>query len=142
LLGLAAGIAVAVMHDDLNAKAKPSGLETMLARNAQHLAIPARAKQAQNPVMDSAESQRDARLHFADHCAVCHANDSSGDTTIGNGLYPKPPDLQLPATQNLTDSELFWIIKNSVRFTGMPAFSENGGDHSSALHHSGDEASW
>ena len=47
---------------------------------------------------------------------------------MGQGLYPKPPDLRLPETQNLTDGELFWIIENGVRFTGMPAFS-NGGEH-------------
>ncbi len=142
LLGLGAGAAVAILHDGMSAKAKPSGLETMLARNARHLAIPSGAKQAQNPVMDSTEGQRDARLHFADHCAVCHANDGSGDTAIGKGLYPKPPDLRFPATQNLTDGELFWIIENGVRFTGMPAFSENGGDHTASASHGGQQASW
>src|SRR5215510_2646480 len=140
LLGLGAGIAVAVLHDGLSARAKPSGLETVLARNARHLAIPSGARQAQNPVMDSTEGQRDARLHFADHCAVCHGNDGSGDTAIGNGLYPKPPDLRLPATQNLTDGELFWIIENGVRFTGMPAFSENEGDHTAVANHGGGQA--
>ena len=122
--------------------AKPSGLETMLARNARHLALPSSAKQAQNPVMDSTEGQRDARRHFADHCAVCHANDGSGDTAIGKGLYPKPPDLRLPATQNLADGELFWIIENGVRFTGMPAFAENGGNHTAATNHGGEQSSW
>ncbi|OLC87429.1 MAG: hypothetical protein AUI53_06710 [Acidobacteria bacterium 13_1_40CM_2_60_7] len=62
-------------------------------------------------------------LHFADHCAICHGNDGSGDTLFGNGLYPKPPDLRRPATQGLSDGELYWIIENGVRFTGMPAFS-------------------
>jgi hypothetical protein len=47
---------------------------------------------------------------------------------MGEGLFPKPPDLRLAETQNLTDGELFWIIENGVRFTGMPAFS-NGGEH-------------
>src|SRR2546429_9187868 len=76
----------------------------------------------------SPEDLRDARLHFADHCAVCHANDGGGQTMIGSGLYPKPPDLRLAETQSLTDGELFWIIENGVRFTGMPAVS-NGGEH-------------
>src|SRR5262249_12555966 len=142
LFGLAAGMVVAVMHDGLSARAKPSGLETMLARNARHLAIPSNARQAQNPVMDSTEGQRDARLHFADHCAICHANDGNGDTAIGAGLYPKPPDLRLSATQNLTDGELFWIIENGVRFTGMPAFAESGGDHTASTNHGGQQASW
>jgi hypothetical protein len=42
---------------------------------------------------------------------------------MGSGLYPKPPDLRHEETQKLSDGELFWIIENGVRFTGMPAFS-------------------
>ena len=45
---------------------------------------------------------------------------------IGKGLYPKPPDLKLQETQKLSDGELFWIIENGVRFTGMPSFSSHG----------------
>ena len=45
---------------------------------------------------------------------------------IGKGLYPKPPDLKLQETQKLSDGELFWIIENGVRFTGMPSFSTQG----------------
>src|SRR6266851_5562817 len=133
LIGLAgAGIAVAVgasiLHDGLSSRATPSKLEAAIARNAHRLAIPSHARSAQNPVLASEEGLRDERLHFADHCAVCHGNDGGGQTMMGNGLYPKPPDLRLPETQNLTDGELFWIIENGVRFTGMPAFS-NGGEH-------------
>jgi mono/diheme cytochrome c family protein len=111
-----------ILHDGLSARAKPSRVETFLARNARGLSIPGDAKNAANPVADSVEAQRDARLHFADHCAVCHGNDGSGDTPMGRGLYPKPPDLRDEHTQKLSDGELFWIIENGVRFTGMPAF--------------------
>jgi hypothetical protein len=125
LLGLAFAIAISLLHDGLSAKAAPGRLETFAARNARHLAIPSNARLTQNPLLDSPEVQREARLHFADHCAICHANDGSGNTPIGSGLYPKPPDLRLAPTQNLSDGELFWIIENGVRFTGMPAFSNN-----------------
>lgn len=50
---------------------------------------------------------------------------------IGRGLYPKPPDLRLAETQKLTDGQIFWIIENGVRFTGMPAFSSPGADQDS-----------
>ncbi len=129
LLAVAFGIVISILHDGLSARATPTRLEAVLARNARHLAIPSNARLAQNPVLDSPEDLREARLHFADHCAICHANDGSGHSEIGDGLYPKPPDLRLPQTQNLTDGELFWIIENGVRFTGMPAFSTNGGNH-------------
>lgn len=130
LAGVAIAIAVSILHDGLSSRATPTALEVALARNVRHLAIPSNARSAQNPLLDSDEDLRDARRHFADHCAVCHANDGGGDTMIGAGLYPKPPDLRLPRTQNLSDGELFWIIEHGVRFTGMPAFSnpEHGGE--------------
>jgi mono/diheme cytochrome c family protein len=132
LFGVVAAIAAWMLHDGLSARATPNRLEITIARNARHLAIPSNARLAQNPVLASQDDLRDARLHFADHCAICHANDGGGKTMMGTGLYPKPPDLRLPGTQNLADGELFWIIENGVRFTGMPAFA-NGGEHGGML---------
>jgi mono/diheme cytochrome c family protein len=125
-VGLGIAAAASILHDGLSARAKPTLLEAMIARNARRLAMPSNARDARNPLSASDENLHEARMHFADHCATCHANDGSGTTMIGQGLYPKPPDLRLPETQKLSDGELFWIIENGVRFTGMPAF---GGHH-------------
>ena len=127
-MALIAVAAASVLHDGVSSRAKPTALETMMAREVRHMAIPASARGMQNPVAETQEILRDARLHFADHCAICHANDGGGDTLIGRNLYPKPPDLRQEDTQKLADGELFWIIENGVRFTGMPAF---GGAHGS-----------
>lgn len=126
LAGLVGVLVASIFHNGLSARATPTLIETMMARDARHLAIPAAARDLQNPVPASAENLRDALLHFADHCASCHGNDGSGDTMLGRGLYPKPPDLRLPESQKLSDGELFWVIENGVRFTGMPAFSNPG----------------
>ena len=128
VMALIAVGAASVMHDGLSSRANPTAMETMVARKVRHMAIPASSRKLQNPVAESPENLRDARLHFADHCAICHANDGSGDTMMGRNLYPKPPDMSQELTQKLTDGELFWIIENGVRFTGMPAF---GGAHGS-----------
>jgi mono/diheme cytochrome c family protein len=141
IIAIIALLAISMLHNGLSSRAKPTEMEAMLAREARHMAIPKDAQKQQNPVEASDANLRDARLHFADHCAFCHANDGSGDTMFGNGLYPKPPDLRKPETQKLADGEIFWIIENGVRFTGMPAF---GGAHDS---HEGDahgsqEDSW
>src|ERR1700745_2924086 len=80
--------AAAMLHNGLSSRAEPTRLEAMLARNARHMAIPAHARSQQNPAPETQENLRDARLHFADHCAMCHANDGSGDSMIGRGLYP------------------------------------------------------
>ena len=121
------GVAVSqILHDGLSARAKPTRLEITVARKVRHLAIPPGARQTGNPVAPSEEVLHDGMMHFADHCAVCHGNDGSGETLFGKGLYPKPPDLRMRDTQGLSDGELFWIIENGVRFTGMPGFGSPG----------------
>jgi len=125
-VGLIVAVAASMLHNGLSARARPSAMEEMLARNVSHLAIPFSGRNISNPLPTSEENLKDARLHFADHCAICHANDGSGDALFGRGLYPKPPDLRKPGTQNRSDGELFWIIENGVRFTGMPSFASHG----------------
>jgi len=131
VVGVAAAVVAGILHDGMSARATPTHLEAMMARNARHMSIPANAREARNPIAATAENLREARLHFADHCAICHGNDGGGETLVGRGLYPKPPDLRQNETQNLSDGELFWIIENGVRFTGMPAFATPGAENDS-----------
>jgi mono/diheme cytochrome c family protein len=118
----------------LSATAEPSALEKAVARAARQMAIPPSAKSAQNPTPNTEEVLADARAHWADHCASCHANDGSGNTLAGKHMYPPAPDMRQPATQNLSDGELFYVIQNGVRFTGMPGWA-------SGAHHD-EEDSW
>jgi mono/diheme cytochrome c family protein len=111
-----------------SAKAEPHVLEVTLARKLRHLAIPLQQRNQANPVAMTPEILADARAHFADHCATCHANDGSGKTPIGKNVYPKAPDLRLRDTQSMSDGEIFFVIHNGIRFTGMPAFGEGNPD--------------
>lgn len=111
-----------LMSTGLSARETPGALETALAVRARNLTIGWHARNLANPTQATAEILTEGREHFADHCATCHANDGSGNTDYGRGMFPKPPDMRLPRTQQLTDGELFYIIENGVRFTGMPGF--------------------
>jgi mono/diheme cytochrome c family protein len=111
------------LNSGVSAKEQPGRVEEFLARRVRNMAIQRRAKSLTNPVEYSGAVIAEGRAHFADHCATCHANDGSGETATGSGLWPKAPDMRLPQTQNLSDGELFWIIENGIRFTGMPAWS-------------------
>jgi mono/diheme cytochrome c family protein len=117
-----------IVGKGFSAKAEPTFLEAFVARRVRSLATPRSDRDAKNPVMNSSEVLSEAMAHFADHCATCHGNDGSGDTAIGRGLYPKPPDMRAAGTQNLTDGELFYIIHNGIRLTGMPAFGQGSPD--------------
>lgn len=138
LLGVAAVVAVVavlyIMNVGLSARDQPGAVETMIAGNVRNLTIARRARDLRSPVEPTPEVIADGRAHYADHCAVCHANDGSGKTEMGQGMWPKPPDMRLAATQELSDGELFWIIENGIRFTGMPGWSTGTKE--------GEEASW
>jgi mono/diheme cytochrome c family protein len=127
VIALGAGALVlgySVMRRGFGARGEPSKLETFIARNIRDMAIPADAKAMQNPVAFTAERRPGAEHHWMEHCSSCHALDGSGDTPIGRNLYPPPPDMRESLTQDLSDGELFHIIANGVRFTGMPAWGD------------------
>jgi mono/diheme cytochrome c family protein len=126
---------LSVLSRGFSARDEPGSVEAYIAGRLRRMSIPRSAREAKNPVTSSPEVLSGAMEHFADHCAICHANDGTGKTLIGRGLYPKPPDMSQAATQELTDGELYYIIENGIRLTGMPAF----GEESAGL---GDEESW
>jgi mono/diheme cytochrome c family protein len=117
-------LAYTIVRRGLSARAEPSQVETILARTMRRAATPAAVRNRPNPVQKTDAVLDEALEHFADHCAVCHGNDGRGDTAMGRGLYPKAPDLRAAETQSLTDGEIFSIIENGVRLTGMPAWGD------------------
>ena len=107
----------------ISAREQPSWIEAQAAVFMRGWMTPSIYKGMQNPLANSQENFLAAREHYADHCASCHANDGSGNTEMGQNLYPKAPDMRLPRTQSLSDGELFNIIENGVMLTGMPGWS-------------------
>ena len=125
---IAAGVAGAAafgwvtIRRGFSARDNPSAMETYVAKTARRLSVPAAERNAKNPFAPTPNVLSEARAHFADHCATCHGNDGSGKTQIGQNLYPKAPDMRLPETQNLADGEIYYVIHNGIRLTGMPAW--------------------
>ena len=63
--------------------------------------------------------------HFADHCATCHSAPGVEAADMAGGMYPKPPALT-DAAKNWTPSQLFWIVKNGIKMSGMPSWADHG----------------
>lgn len=124
-LGIVALTASAVLvrrAHGFSALEQPSAMERWIAQSVRSMALPGSAQERTNPALNSSEGLLEARAHWADHCAICHANNGGGDTEMGKHMYPPAPDMRLPLTQNRTDGELFFIIENGIRMTGMPAW--------------------
>jgi len=129
LLLLAVGVGILLSSGVLwlgrgfSAADEPSSLEKTVARRLRNFSIPRHERTQTNPWKATPDNLQQGRESFLARCAVCHAYDGGGQTQVGRGLYPKPPDLRLAPTQQLTDGEIHYIIRNGVRLTGMPAWS-------------------
>ena len=119
---LIGGLLLYVRGEGFSAREQPTWMERTMARNARRIATPAGAKNLMNPRQQQTGVIVEADEHFVEHCGICHGIDGRGDTLIGNNLYPKVPDMSQPETQQLSDGELYYIISNGIRLTGMPAW--------------------
>ena len=61
-------------------------IEAAVARRVRHLSISADQRAKKSPLPATADNLHEGREHFADHCAMCHANSGRGDTAIGGDL--------------------------------------------------------
>jgi mono/diheme cytochrome c family protein len=61
---------------------------------------------------------------YETHCVACHGAAGVTRQPWVNGLEPQPPYL-LDATQKFTQRQLFWIVKNGIKMTGMPSWRDN-----------------
>lgn len=126
LLGAGTVMMHNIMQRGFSARTPPMQMEKVIATTIRERAIPSRYAHMRNPVASSSDVLHEAEAHWADHCAVCHANNGSGETMFGKNMYPRPPDMRLDETQEISDGELYYTIQNGVRLSGMPAFGEPG----------------
>jgi mono/diheme cytochrome c family protein len=115
-------VAYTIVRRGLSTRAEPSRAEVVLVWAMRKLATPHAGRTRPNPVQPTEVVLQQALEHYADHCAACHANDGSGGTQMGRSFYPKVPDMRSAGTQALSDGELFSIIEDGIRLTGMPAW--------------------
>ena len=115
-------IAQALLLSACTANRSPSKIETALANMAKDVVIPIEAETLKNPFPQSEQVIRQGQQIYLQSCALCHGTDGHGRTEVGRGMYPPAMDLTSPHVQHWNDAELFWIIRNGVRMTGMPSW--------------------
>ena len=108
---------------------QPSQAETSLANAAKDVIIPLEAGKMKNPLPETDEVVSQGQEVFLGSCAQCHGADARGDTNVGRNMNPPAMDLSSPHVQHWSDAELFWIIQNGVRLTGMPSWKSSISDN-------------
>ncbi len=123
LTGLLVAAILAAGTYNVAATSSPSKLESRVALFALNRSVARRAPSAKNPFPASPDLFRQGRAHYKENCVVCHAAPGVEGSELSEGLNPPAPDLTLPRVQARPDGEMFWIVSNGIRTTGMPAFS-------------------
>jgi mono/diheme cytochrome c family protein len=121
----AVAIIITLTHVRLDAIEEPGQLESILATQAKHILVRwySRDHVPAAPTNLQASIEEGNKVYSTD-CSMCHGADGHGMTDTGRGMYPRASDLTSREVRQYTDRELFWIIKNGIRLTGMPGFAK------------------
>lgn len=65
--------------------------------------------------------------HYATACVPCHGSPSQEASATMRAMVPEPPHID-EAVAHWEPNELFWIVENGVKMTGMPAWPVEGRD--------------
>jgi len=108
---------------NVSAKEGSGKFERKVAAFTLQRSVARRAPKEKNPFAGSPEALKLGLAHYKENCVMCHGAPGVEESEAGMGLNPTAPDLTLPAIQNMSDGELYWIVANGIRMSGMPAFS-------------------
>jgi mono/diheme cytochrome c family protein len=130
LLGLLAVLFVAVLLFifsgcyDVAASKPDAGLIAWVLKTTQsrsvHRAYESLEGKVQVPRLDDPQRLQTGLVHYHEMCVTCHGAPGVKVSEIGQGLNPFPPELARKGGDE--PLETFWIVKNGIKMTGMPAF--------------------
>jgi cytochrome c553 len=73
------------------------------------------------PPLDNQDLSTLGAAHFHSGCAFCHGAPGVPISPVAQSMLPPPPNLST-SMREWHDRELFWIVKNGIKYTGMPAW--------------------
>lgn len=105
----------------ISATAEAPTMETALARRALNASVSHAAPKLTNPLTPSSETLRAGMKFFRENCAGCHGEPGKPSAWGTTSFYPRVPQFS-DEPPNKPDWQLFWVVKNGVRYSGMGAW--------------------
>jgi mono/diheme cytochrome c family protein len=120
-LAAAAAVAIALGLYDTRASTQHSMFMAWATHTTFERSVAARASASPDPPPVTGAQLLAGLRQYQRDCAACHGGPGLGRAPWVSGLNPTPPYL-LDAGRRWTSSQLYWIIANGVKMTGMPAW--------------------
>jgi mono/diheme cytochrome c family protein len=117
---IAIGFAYSGLYD-VSASSPHSGFVNWYLSTTSRASVERRASEIEVPDLHDASLILAGANDFSSMCAGCHGAPGTKPDAVGQGLNPPAPDLGEEATE-MTPAELFWVTKNGIKMTGMPAW--------------------
>ena len=117
-------IVIALMRFNLSALQEPGQFEVLLSAKARHFLVHRASLKGTPPRPKETDINSSGAMLYGNDCSICHGTDGHAQMPVGRWMYPRAADLTTAQVQSYSDQELFWIIENGIRFTGMPAFGQ------------------
>lgn len=108
----------------LTALPDPGRAETYLAIRAKHYLVARESRNVPAGPASTAASVAEGDKLYGAECAMCHGMDAQHPSGTGRWMYPRAADLTSAEMRGYSDKDLFWIIRNGIRLSGMPAFGK------------------
>jgi len=122
-----AGLVILFTRLDLSAVQQPGRTGEYLRTSVRRAVIRRRATRdeitAPPPDRETSMSLADGKMVFEADCASCHGANGHEPSPVGKGMLPRAVPLDSSTVQNYSDRELFSIVRDGIRFTGMPGFA-------------------
>jgi mono/diheme cytochrome c family protein len=99
----------------------------MVINESMEMSVKNHAKDIIAPELGDQKMINEGFVNYDAMCAMCHGAPGLPSSVLHKGLYPKPPELY-EEDNEWSASELFWITKNGIKMTGMPAYDPTHSD--------------
>jgi len=119
ILGTGRFNVAATAAPDIADKVAPWVLDKSVKRGARDVA---------NPIATDPGGVARGLIHYRENCLPCHGAPGVDPAEFQEGMNPSPPVIDASVLQDASDAELFWVVKNGIRMTGMPGFGVNHSD--------------
>jgi mono/diheme cytochrome c family protein len=108
---------------NVSAENQDKGLVKWVLSTASDRSIERHAKGIEVPVLGDSAQVAMGFEHYQEMCVTCHGAPGVDRSEIGEGLNPHAPNLSKSIT-DMSDAELYWVLKNGIKMTGMPSFGK------------------
>lgn len=89
--------------------------------------VDARAKDIKVPNLENPKMIEEGLSHYKEMCESCHRAPGKDESELARGLNPDAPDL-VKFGYRIPAEKLFWVTKNGIKMTGMPAWGKTHSD--------------